>query len=246
MHPPEARVDRIVQELESIGDASCGAAGLSDAHCELKESSHALQTAWPERPVRLRALPRHNDFRRKRGHVEPDWPASAGRGGSIGEDCARCRRQFHRHRQYICYICRRRERAHLGPALKNLGVPRDDVVIATKVLGPMGEGPNARGASRRHVLAQARRACNGSGSTISTCTKSMASMQRRPSSRLWKRWIRSSAKAMSATLAFQLGGVAGDEGDWRNAERAGSRQPCRCKPIIRWSAAISNARSRRC
>jgi aryl-alcohol dehydrogenase-like predicted oxidoreductase len=44
----------------------------------------------------------------------------------------------------------------LGQALKNLGVPRDDVVIATKVLGPMGEGPNARGASRRHILAQAK------------------------------------------------------------------------------------------
>jgi aryl-alcohol dehydrogenase-like predicted oxidoreductase len=44
----------------------------------------------------------------------------------------------------------------LGQALRKLGVPRDDVVIATKVLGPMGEGPNARGASRRHILAQAK------------------------------------------------------------------------------------------
>lgn len=44
----------------------------------------------------------------------------------------------------------------LGRSLQNLGVPRDDVVIATKVLGPMGDGPNARGASRAHVLAQAR------------------------------------------------------------------------------------------
>lgn len=44
----------------------------------------------------------------------------------------------------------------LGQALRNLGVDRDEVVIATKVLGPMGAGPNARGASRAHVLAQAR------------------------------------------------------------------------------------------
>ncbi|MEJ5156346.1 aldo/keto reductase [Gluconobacter wancherniae] len=43
-----------------------------------------------------------------------------------------------------------------GQALRNLGVARDDVVIATKVLGPMGSGPNARGASRAHILAQAR------------------------------------------------------------------------------------------
>ncbi len=40
----------------------------------------------------------------------------------------------------------------LGQSLKNLGVARDDVVIATKALGPMGEGPNARGASRRHLI----------------------------------------------------------------------------------------------
>jgi aryl-alcohol dehydrogenase-like predicted oxidoreductase len=42
----------------------------------------------------------------------------------------------------------------LGQSLKNLGVPRDQVVVATKVMGPMGEGPNARGASRGHILNQ--------------------------------------------------------------------------------------------
>ncbi|MFC3058675.1 aldo/keto reductase [Paenirhodobacter populi] len=44
----------------------------------------------------------------------------------------------------------------LGQAIRNLGIPRDDVVIATKVLGAMGEGPNARGASRAHIMAQAK------------------------------------------------------------------------------------------
>ncbi|WP_454280608.1 aldo/keto reductase [Sphingomonas sp. Marseille-Q8236] len=44
----------------------------------------------------------------------------------------------------------------LGQSLKNLGVARDDVVIATKVLGPMGDGPNARGASRGHILSQCK------------------------------------------------------------------------------------------
>ncbi|WP_018698707.1 aldo/keto reductase [Amorphus coralli] len=43
-----------------------------------------------------------------------------------------------------------------GQALKNIGVPRDQVVVATKVLGPMGEGPNQRGASRYHILDQAK------------------------------------------------------------------------------------------
>ena len=39
-----------------------------------------------------------------------------------------------------------------GQALKNLQVPRENVVVATKVFGDMGRGPNARGASRAHIL----------------------------------------------------------------------------------------------
>eukprot|EP01037_Dinobryon_pediforme_P025611 gene25611-27824_t len=39
-----------------------------------------------------------------------------------------------------------------GQALKNLGVARKDVVIATKVYGEMGPGPNDRGASRGHIM----------------------------------------------------------------------------------------------
>ncbi|SFO82394.1 Aldo/keto reductase family protein [Paracoccus pantotrophus] len=31
----------------------------------------------------------------------------------------------------------------LGQAIRNLGIPRDEVVVATKVMGVMGEGPNA-------------------------------------------------------------------------------------------------------
>ncbi|WP_110647258.1 aldo/keto reductase [Salinicola peritrichatus] len=44
----------------------------------------------------------------------------------------------------------------LGQSLRNLGVARDDVVIATKVAAPMGEDQNRRGASRRHILSQCR------------------------------------------------------------------------------------------
>ncbi len=44
----------------------------------------------------------------------------------------------------------------VGQSLKNLGIMRDQVVIATKVHGQMGEGPNARGASRGHILDQAK------------------------------------------------------------------------------------------
>jgi aryl-alcohol dehydrogenase (NADP+) len=40
----------------------------------------------------------------------------------------------------------------LGRALKHFGVKREDAVIATKVFGPTGKGPNDRGLSRKHIL----------------------------------------------------------------------------------------------
>lgn len=43
-----------------------------------------------------------------------------------------------------------------GQALKALKVPRDKVVIATKAFGATGEGPNARGASRYHLIDAAK------------------------------------------------------------------------------------------
>ncbi len=42
----------------------------------------------------------------------------------------------------------------VGQAMRDLGINRHDVVIATKALGPMGDGPNDRGASRFHLLNQ--------------------------------------------------------------------------------------------
>jgi len=39
-----------------------------------------------------------------------------------------------------------------GRALKDYAPPREEIVIATKVNGAMGEGPNMRGLSRKHIL----------------------------------------------------------------------------------------------
>ena len=39
-----------------------------------------------------------------------------------------------------------------GQALKNLKIPREQVVVATKVFGQTGEGPNGRGLTRSHIL----------------------------------------------------------------------------------------------
>jgi len=42
-----------------------------------------------------------------------------------------------------------------GQALRNLGINRYDVVLATKVRGKMGDGPNDTGLTRKHIMAQA-------------------------------------------------------------------------------------------
>jgi aryl-alcohol dehydrogenase (NADP+) len=40
----------------------------------------------------------------------------------------------------------------LGRALKDFGVSRETVVVATKVFNPMGPGPNQRGLGRKHIM----------------------------------------------------------------------------------------------
>jgi aryl-alcohol dehydrogenase-like predicted oxidoreductase len=42
-----------------------------------------------------------------------------------------------------------------GQAIKNLSIKRDELVIATKVRGKMGEGPNQTGLTRKHIIEQA-------------------------------------------------------------------------------------------
>jgi aryl-alcohol dehydrogenase-like predicted oxidoreductase len=41
-----------------------------------------------------------------------------------------------------------------GKAIRNLGLKRDDLIIATKVRGKMGDGPNEIGLSRKHIMQQ--------------------------------------------------------------------------------------------
>ena len=43
-----------------------------------------------------------------------------------------------------------------GQAIRNVGLRRQDVVLATKVMGPMGEGINTRGASRKHIVEECK------------------------------------------------------------------------------------------
>lgn len=41
-----------------------------------------------------------------------------------------------------------------GTAIRNLGLQRDDLILATKVRGKVGEGPNQVGLTRKHILHQ--------------------------------------------------------------------------------------------
>ena len=43
-----------------------------------------------------------------------------------------------------------------GQAIRNLGIKREDVVLATKVMGQMGEGPNDLGATRHQIMDQVK------------------------------------------------------------------------------------------
>jgi len=47
-----------------------------------------------------------------------------------------------------------RSESLVGQSLKDLGVARAEVVVATKVYGEMSPGPNGRGASRGHIMDQ--------------------------------------------------------------------------------------------
>lgn len=41
-----------------------------------------------------------------------------------------------------------------GQSIRNLGLHRDDLIIATKVRGKMGDGPNDSGLTRKHIIQQ--------------------------------------------------------------------------------------------
>ena len=47
-----------------------------------------------------------------------------------------------------------RSEAQFGQALRDLAVNREDVIVATKVRGRTGPGPNAVGLSRGHIMDQ--------------------------------------------------------------------------------------------
>ncbi len=96
----------------------------------------------------------------------------------------------------------------LGRALKSSGVPRESVVVATKVRGTMSDAANDgtgdmnnRGLGRKHILESIEPVCVVSAWTTSTSTRSTAWTRRRPSKRPWRRSTTSCAWARRGSSA---------------------------------------------
>ena len=71
-----------------------------------------------------------------------------------------------------------------GQALKNLKVPRDSVIVATKVFGDMGPGPNARGScvidTSAGTIACCAGICSARATPIATHNAKMSSRPTHP------------------------------------------------------------------
>src|SRR5450830_1145396 len=112
-------------------------------------STYASSSTRQDRPVRFRTVPRHHDFRRLGRHVGQDRHPPAGGSGKPGGPCPR---QWHQFIDTADVYAGGVSEQIVGQALKNLRIPREDVVVASKVFGEMGHGPNARGLSRSHII----------------------------------------------------------------------------------------------
>ena len=96
---------------------------------------------------------------------------------------------------------------------KALGSDRDEVLIATKVRMPMGEGPNDAGLSRHHIIRGARPACGASApitSIFTRCTSGMGRLR-------WRRRCEALDDLVQSGKVRYVGcsnyaGVAADEG----------------------------------
>ena len=112
---------------------------------------HALSTARPHRPICLRDLPRRDDLHGGGGF----WRAI----GTLDQAAstklvARALEAGVNFIDTANVYSEGQSEVQVGQALRDLGVKREDVIIATKVRGRMGPGPNTVGLSRGHIMDQ--------------------------------------------------------------------------------------------
>ena len=66
-----------------------------------------------------------------------------------------------------------------GRAFKKLGLRRQEIVVATKVFSPMGESPNEKGTSKKHVKHAIEASLQRSVWTTSTFIKTIGTTKPR-------------------------------------------------------------------
>ncbi|MEI9892169.1 MAG: aldo/keto reductase [Caulobacteraceae bacterium] len=133
----------------------------------------------------------------------------------------------------------------LGQAFKNLGVARKDVVIATKVFGEMGPGPNDRGASRGHIMDSVQASLERLQTDHIDLYQNPRDRQRHPAGRDLARARRPAAPGAGAVpSACPTGRPGASPRRWGSARpRAGiGSRPCNPtipSPAATWSASWS-------
>ncbi len=126
-----------------------------------RRRDHGLPPARTHRRPSLQALPRHDDVRRlgqpRPRRLDPHHPRALDAGINFVDTAD-------------VYSAGESEEI-VGKALKGR---RDDVVLATKFCGPMGEDPNQRGVRGAGSSRRSRTRCGGWEPTTSTSTRSTA------------------------------------------------------------------------
>ena len=138
-----------------------------------------------------------------------------------------------------------------GQALKNLKVPRESVVVATKVFGEMGPGPNMRGASRhpRRCESESQAPSARSHRSLSGSCIRCGDADRRNDARARSAGAR---RPRSLHRCIQLGRMADRQGGWHRGRLGLARleslqsllHDCRPRPRARNHSDAAQRRDR--
>ncbi len=134
-----------------------------------------------------------------------------------------------------------------GQALRNLGIAREEVVIATKAFGRTGPGPNGAGASRGHLLD----AVKASLKRLQLDHIDLYQIHGTDPVTPVEETIEALDQLVRQGLVryvgrLELGGLAGGQGPGHRRAARPRADRLACRPITPWSGATSSARSCRC
>ena len=127
-----------------------------------------------------------------------------------------------------------------GQALKNLKLPRESVVVATKVFGDTMPGPNGRGASRGHIQDSVKASLKRLQLDHIDLYQIHGLTRPRRSKKPCARSTSWCATAMCVMSACRTGRRGRSSRRWALPSACNWRASNRCRPITRWPAATWN------